>query len=137
MREDLDTRDESLLQQKTYIFERTIDKVREIAASMGASRVYAERFSNTRWVRQELDSVSKIFLSINEIIKIDELEDVFELARKICKGENGEGPGEIFMELQMKNAFLLPGSITDDVKEFAIVEVSSDEGIPINRVVKV
>jgi len=69
------------------------------------------------------------------IQKIDELEDVFELAKRICAAAGRERPSSIFMELQMKNTFLLQGAATvRGVKVFATLAGDARLGIPMRRV---
>jgi hypothetical protein len=102
---------------------------------MGIEHVYAERFSNTAWVRRELERFPEVYLHIGNIQKIDELEDVFELSKRVCAAAGRERPSSIFMELQMKNTFLLPGSATvRGVKMFAVLAGDARLGMPMKRV---
>ena len=134
-REDTHVGHPDLLEKKEYIFARMVEEVRRIARTMGVGRVYAERFSNTPWVRQELERFPEVYLHIGNIQKIDELEDVFELSKRVCAAANRERPSSIFMELQMKNTFLLPGAATvRGVKVFAVLAGDASLGIPMKRV---
>ena len=137
-REDTRAGKAVLLERREYIFSQTVKEVRRIAADMGVEHVVAERFSNTGWVRQELEHFPEVYFHIGDIRKIDELEDVFELAKRICAAAGETPPRSVFMELQMKNTFLLRGVATvRGVKTFALIAGHPGIGIPLKRVVGV
>jgi hypothetical protein len=137
-REDTRAGSAALLERREHIFARMVKEVRRIAGAMGVEHVVAERFSNTGWVRQELERFPEVYFHIEDIRKIDELEDVFELARRICAAAAEEPPRSVFMELQMKNTFLLRGVATvRGVKAFALIAGNPGIGIPLKRVVGV
>ncbi len=134
-REDTGVRQPDLLEKKEYIFSRMAQEVEGLARAMRIDRVYAERFSNTAWVRRELERYPEVYLHIGNIQKIDELEDVFELSKRVCVAAGRELPSSIFMELQMKNTFLLPGAATvRGVKVFAVLAGDARLGMPMKRV---
>ncbi len=134
-REDTPVGHPELLEKKEYIFARTVEAVQRLAQSMGIDHVYAERFSNTAWVRRELEQFPEVYLHIGDIQKIDELEDVFELSKRVCAEAGRERPSSIFMELQMRNTFLMPGAATvRGVKVFAVLGGDARLGIPMKRV---
>lgn len=129
----------ALLEKKTHLFRMLTKKIKEIGTRMGIDYIYAEKFSNTRWVRDELDAFPEIFLHVDSIIKLDELEDVFMLARQLCRAAGEAAPHEIFMELQMKNTALLPklSERVAGVKPFAILQGRPEIGIQMKRVIGV
>lgn len=134
-REDTRVGHPDLLDKKEYIFARMVDEVQRIARAVGIERVYAERFSNTAWVRRELARFPEVYLHIGHLEKIDELEDVFELSKRVCAAAGRERPSGVFMELQMKNTFLLPGAATvRGVKVFAVLAGDARLGMPMKRV---
>ena len=134
-REDTHVGHPDLLEKKEYIFSRMVEEVEGLARAMGIDHVYAERFSNTAWVRRELERFPEVYLHIGNIQKIDELEDVFELSKRVCAAAGRERPSGIFMELQMKNTFLLPGAATvRGVKVFAVLAGDARLGMPMKRV---
>jgi len=137
-REDTRVGNAALLERREYVFARMVKGVQRIAGAMGVEHVVAERFSNARWVRQELEQFPEVYFHIGDIRKIDELEDVFELAKRICAAAGTEPPRSVFMELQMKNTFLLRGVATvRGVKAFALIAGNPGIGIPLKRVVGV
>jgi len=124
-----------LLEKKEYIFARVVEEVQRLAQTMGIEHVYAERFSNTGWVRRELERYPEVYLHVGSIQKIDDLEDVFELSKRVCAAADRARPSSIFMELQMKNTFLVPGAATvRGVKGFAVLAGDARLGIPMKRV---
>lgn len=134
-REDTHVGHPDLLEKKEYIFSRMVEEVEGLARAMGIDHVYAERFSNTAWVRRELERFAEVYLHIGNIQKIDELEDVFELSKRVCAAAGRERPSGIFTELQMKNTFLLPGAATvRGVKVFAVLAGDARLGMPMKRV---
>jgi hypothetical protein len=134
-REDTRLGQPDLLEKKEYIFARMVEAVQRLAQMMGIENVYAERFSNTAWVRRELEGFPEVYLHIGNIQKIDELEDVFELSKRVCAAAGRERPFSIFMELQMKNTFLLRGTATvRGVKAFAVLAGNTRLGMPMKRV---
>ncbi len=134
-REDTHVGHPDLLEKKEYIFSRMVEEVEGLARTMGIDHVYAERFSNTAWVRQELERFPEVYLHIGNIQKIDELEDVFELSKRVCAAAGRERPSSIFMELQMKNTFLQPFAATvRGVKVFAVLAGDARLGMPMKRV---
>jgi len=134
-REDTPAGRPDLLEKKEYIFSKTIAEVQRLAGLMGIDHVYAERFSNTAWVRQEMERFPEVYLHIASIQKIDELEDVFELSKRVCAAAGRERPSSVFMELQMKNTFLLPGATTvRGVKVYAVLAGDASLGLPMKRV---
>ena len=115
-----------------------IDEVVRIAHSMGIENVCAEKFSNTNWVRHELGQFPEIYFHIDDVRKIDELEDVFELAKRICATAEEDSPSSVFMELQVKNTYLLPGAATmKGVKTFAVISGDPSLGVPMKRAIGV
>lgn len=135
-REDTRSGDADLLAQKGDIFSRVVIEVGRIAEGMGIEHVFAEKFSNTAWVRRELERFPEVYLHIGDLRKVDELEDVYELARRVCAAAGEETPADVFMELQMKNTYLLPGGATvKGVKPFAVLAGDSRMGIPMRRAI--
>jgi len=104
---------------------------------MGIHDVYAEKFSNTPWIRTEFSRLPEIFINVNQLIKLDELEDVYELARILSQESGHDGVTGVFMELQMKNTSLLRGVTKkmQGVKSFAVVQGDSADGIPMKQVI--
>lgn len=134
-REDTRLGQPDLLERKEYIFTQAVKTIVRIAEAMGIEHVYAERFSNTAWVRRELERFPEVYLHIGSIQKVDELEDVFELSKRLCAAAKRARPRSIFMELQMKNTFLLPGAATvRGVKAFAVMAGDGRLGMPMKRV---
>jgi hypothetical protein len=137
-REDTAGSDPELLEQKEGIFGRVVAEVRRLAEAMGIEHVLAERFSNTRWVREELDQFPEAYIPIGDVRKIDELEDVFGLARRICETAGEAPPSGVFMELQMKNTYLQAGVATmKGAKPFAVLAGGRGIGLPLKRVIGV
>ncbi len=127
---------DELLEHRDRIFFRVIDEILRMAADMGIERVYAEKFSNTPWVRQAFEAFPEIFLHVNQIVKLDELEDIYCFAQELSRRMGRKEPGELFMELQMKNMALVPRLTKkmEGVKSFAVLKGDPDEGIPMKRV---
>jgi hypothetical protein len=126
-----------LLAQRPQIFARLLNQILVIAQGMGIEDVYAEKFSNTPWVREAFTHLPEIYINVNQLIKLDELEDVYELARHLSH-ESGHGEvNDIFMELQMKNTSLLPtvSKRAEGVKSYAVIRGNADDGIPMKRVI--
>jgi hypothetical protein len=137
-REDTLASKAALLDRKEHIFSRMLDEVRRLARLMGISYIYAERFSNTAWVRRELERLPEVYVPIAQIWKIDELEDVFELSKRICTAAGEAAPSSVFMELQMKNTYLQPAAASaKGVKPFAVIAGDKRLGVPMKRVVGV
>ncbi len=126
-----------LLENKSLIFNTLIKEIKDLGNRMGFDHIYAERFSNTNWVRERLSQYPEIFFHVNNIIKIDELEDVFCLSCYLCKNADYPMPKEVFMEVQMKNTSLLPRvtSKMEGIKSFAIIKGNPYNGIPMKRVI--
>jgi hypothetical protein len=137
-REDTTGADPELLERKEAIFSQVVAEIRRLARAMGLEHVVAERFSNTRWVREELALFPEAYLPIGDVRKIDELEDVFALARRVCEAAGEAPPGGVFMELQMKNTFLQAGvASVRGAKAFAVLAGGAGIGLPLKRVVGV
>ncbi|RJQ75203.1 MAG: hypothetical protein C4519_15970 [Desulfobacteraceae bacterium] len=136
-RDDLEGRYRAdLMTQRGHIFRSLLEQIRAIAYRMGIHDVYAEKFSNTPWVRSELCRLPEILINVHQLIKLDELEDVFELSRMLSEGGSSEIQ-HVFMELQMKNTSLLPGVTKrmEAIKSFAVVHGNPAHGIPMKRVI--
>ncbi len=137
-REDTRASDPWLLERTEHIFSRMLEEVRRLARLMGISYVYGERFSNTAWIRRELGEFPEVYLPIAQIWKIDELEDVFELAKRLCAAAGEATPSSVFMELQMKNTFLQAAAASNKgAKPFAVIAGDKRLGVPMKRVVGV
>jgi len=137
-RDDLDAHGrEELISRQDRILQCMLAQVIQIAQKMGIDDVYAEKFSNTPWVREALGQLPEIFLNVNDLVKLDELEDIYELAQTLSRESGHPGVNDIFMELQMKNTSLLPNSTQKikGIKSFAVVQGDASDGIPIKRVV--
>jgi hypothetical protein len=126
-----------LLENRKEIFHQVLQKIIHIGKAMGIDDIYAEKFSNTGWVRNLLNDLPEIFLHVNNLIKLDELEDVFCLAQTLCKKDSTAPPKEIFMEIQMKNTSLIPSvsKKNNAVKSFAVIKGRSDDGIPMKKII--
>ncbi len=133
LREDTSLGHTRLLERKEEIFRRVVEEVVRLAGAMNIEQVYAERFSNTAWVRHELARFPEIYLGIDDVRKVDELEDVFELATRVCAAAAAEPPRSVFMELQMKNAYLQPGVVGKGAKAFAVLAGDARLGVPMKR----
>jgi hypothetical protein len=136
-REDLtgQCRDD-LLENRTFIFDRMIEEIRRIAWQMGIDRIYAEKFSNTGWVRDAFGDFPEIYLRVANIIKLDELEDIYCFSRELCQQAGRQPPSGIFMEVQTKNISLLPQASKkmEGVKSFAVIDGDPGDGLPLKRV---
>ncbi len=127
---------EDLLENRDRIFYQVIHEILRLAKDMGIERVYAEKFSNTPWVREAFQTFPEIFLHVNQIVKLDELEDVFCFSQELSRKAGRRAPTDVFMELQMKNTSLVPrlSKKIEGVKSFAVLMGDPDEGIPMKRV---
>jgi hypothetical protein len=137
-RDDIqECRRKELPENRKEIFHQVLQKIICIGKAMGIDNIYAEKFSNTKWVRELLDGLPEIFLHVNNLIKLDELEDIFCLAQALCKKNGMEPPKEIFMEIQMKNTALIPSVSKKNisVKSFAVIKGRSDDGIPMKKII--
>ncbi len=138
LRDDLPGCRQDLVDQREYIFGKTIEQIEAIARKMRIHHIYAERFSNTPWVRDYYQKYPEIFIHVNHMEKIDHLEDVFYLARELCGNAGVEMPDELFMEIQMKNTYLIPKlSKAPGVKSYTVIKGSPEDGIPKKRVIGV
>ncbi|MBW1899259.1 MAG: hypothetical protein JRI61_09395 [Deltaproteobacteria bacterium] len=128
---------EDLLEKKREIFQKVLEKIAAIGSSMGIHNIYAEKFSNTKWVRNYLNKLPEIFLHVRSLIKIDELEDLFFLSKDMFADMEDMIPKEIFMEIQMKNTSLLPGvtNKSKGIKAFAVIKGSPGDGIPMKKII--
>lgn len=128
-----------LMANKDRIFQATMDRIQTLADAMGIHHIYAEKFSNTPWIREIFDDYPEIFFNIDHLIKIDQLEDVFCLAEQLSTALGYTPPKEIFMELQMKNTYLSPGYINKapGVKSYALIRGNGEDGIPMKRIIGV
>ncbi|HSB71113.1 MAG TPA: hypothetical protein VLT62_17430 [Candidatus Methylomirabilis sp.] len=137
-REDTPLGRPDLLDKKESIFARVMEEVVRIGQSMGIATVCAEKFSNTGWVRRELARFPEIYFHIGGVRKIDELEDVFELAKRVCATAAEEPPTSVFMELQVKNTYLLRGAASvKGMKAYALISGDPGIGVPLKQAVGV
>ncbi|HEX9024141.1 MAG TPA: hypothetical protein VF799_09905 [Geobacteraceae bacterium] len=123
--------------QRDELLRSAVAEIARIADRMGIDAVYAEKFSNAGWVRDRLARYPEIYLNTMRIVKIDELEDVYCCAREFCRSHGFPLPERVFMELQVKNSYLLPGKVTGHKKSFAILRGTPKDGIPAKMVVGV
>ena len=129
---------EELLTMKDEIFQSTMDFILKLADRMNIERVFAERFSNTRWVRNALSQLPEVYFMIDSIKKIDELEDIMGLARRLFINAGKRPPISIFMEIQMLNTQLLPTTyLITRAKQFAIIRGKTSDGVPLKNVVTI
>jgi hypothetical protein len=120
------------------LLQALVAEVGVLADQMGIQRIYAEKFSNTDWIRREFsEGYPEIFLAVNQIHKMDDLEDVFECACSLSKRYGYELPQSIFMEIQMKNTALFAESVYRDSKAFALLKGAKDDGVSLRSVAKV
>jgi hypothetical protein len=139
-RDDLEEhKRDTLLEKKEAIFSRVMEEIEQLGDRMGIQRIYAEKFSNTKWVREQYESYNEIFLHVDSFVKIDELEDVYCLSLELSRSMQLHPPGDIFMEIQMKNTSLQPlvTHRTTGVKPYAVIRGNPDDGIPLKKVIGV
>ena len=127
----------AFVDQRDELLQGVAHEVTHIAERIGVDAVYAEKFSNADWVRDRLARYPEIYLNTPRIIKIDELEDVFYCASSFCRKYGFPLPERIFMELQVKNRFLMPNRVTGHNKSYAILRGSPKNGIPAKMVIGV
>ena len=113
-----------------HAFQLLMAEVKAIAGRMGIGAVYSERFSNTEWVRHELEKMPEIYLDTKRIVKVDELEDVFSCAASFCRRFGFPPPEAVFMEIQARNTYLIAESILGTNKSFALVLGDPADGLP-------
>lgn len=127
----------AFIDQRDELVRRVVAEITQIAERIGIDAVYAEKFSNAEWVRDRLAHYPEIHLSTPRIIKIDDLEDVFHCAASFCRKYGFSSPERIFMELQVKNSYLMPNKVTGQNKSFAILRGNPKNGIPAKMVIGV
>ncbi len=138
MRAQADTSSQAeFMAQRDELLRSAVAEITRIADRMGIDAVYAEKFSNAGWVRDRLARYPEVYLNTLRIVKIDELEDVYYCAREFCQSNGFPAPERVFMELQVKISYLLPGKVTGHNKSFAILRGSAKDGIPAKMVVGV
>lgn len=113
-----------------HAFQLLMAEVKAIAGRMGIASVYSERFSNTDWVRHELEKMPEVYLDTKRIVKVDELEDVFSCAASFCSHFGYPSPEAVFMEIQARNTYLIAESIMGTNKSFALVLGDPADGLP-------
>jgi len=139
-RDDLEEhKRDTLLENREVIFNRVMEEIEQLGNRMGIQRIYAEKFSNTKWVRERFESFKEIFLHVDSLVKLDELEDIYCLSLELSRHMGLSPPGEIFMEIQMKNTSLQPlvTHRTAGVKPYAVIRGNPDDGIPMKNVIGV
>ena len=111
--------------------------IENLADAMNIQHIYAEKFSNTSWIRDIYRSYPEIFFHVDHLMKIDQLEDVFTIAEEVSASMEYDRPEEVFMELQVKNTYLSPGYINKapGVKSFALIRGDAGNGIPMKRII--
>jgi hypothetical protein len=127
----------AFIDQRDELLRSVVAEITQIADRIGVDAVYAEKFSNAEWVRDRLAGYPEIYLNTPRIIKIDDLEDVFHCAASFCRKYGFPLPERIFMELQVKNSYLMPNRVTGHNKSFAILRGSPKNGIPAKMVIGV
>jgi len=126
-----------IIKHKNDIFSKTIKFVENLAEGMNIQHIYAEKFSNTPWIRDIYSSYPEIFFHVDHLMKIDQLEDVFAIAEEVSGSMGYDSPEEVFMELQVKNTYLSPGYINKapGVKSFSLIRGDAGNGIPMKRII--
>ena len=101
--------------------------------------MYAIRSYYAPWVRDKISAYPEIFLHVDHIFKIDQLEDVYCLIKELTTRYGYNVPQEVFMEIQMKNTCLLPDYINKapGVKSFSVIRGKASDGIPMKRIIGV
>jgi hypothetical protein len=129
----------SLGRYRDEIFSKTMECITGLADKMNIHDIYAEKFSNTPWVRDNLKGYPEIFLHVDHLLKIDQLEDVYYLAKDLSGRYGYDMSEEVFMEIQMKNTFLQPGYIhkAPRVKSFGLIRGHARDGIPMKQIIGV
>jgi hypothetical protein len=130
---------DALLDNREDIFSAVIKEITHLGDRMGIQCIYAEKFSNTKWVRDQLDLFQEIFFHVDGFIKLDEMEDVYCLSLDLSRDMQMEPPGEVFMEIQVKNTSLQPlvAHRKAGVKPYAVIRGNPDDGIPMKKVIGV
>jgi hypothetical protein len=133
------TENNHLREHRDEIFSKTISWIIGLAGKMNITDIYAEKFSNTPWIREHLNAYPEIFFHVDHMIKIDQLEDVYSLAEELSLRYGYIMPKGIFMEVQMVNTFLRPGYIhkAPGVKSFGLISGNAHDGIPMKRIIGV
>jgi hypothetical protein len=102
-REDTHVGHPDLLEKKEYIFSRMVQEVEGLARAMGIDHVYAERFSNTEWVRRELERFPEVYLHMG--ISRRSANGRCLRTKRVCAAAGQERRQHLHGN-QMKNTFL-------------------------------
>jgi hypothetical protein len=113
-------------------------EVQRIAAAMGIDDIYAELFSNNPLVRQWLEGMERIYLDVNSLHKVDELEDVYSMACTLAREYEQEQPDHVFMEIQFRNIQLMSHHTPRrNIKGFARLQQGRLSGYAMGQVIGV
>ena len=122
----------------TEILEQTRSEILRIADAMGMEDVYAELFSNNPLLREWLQGQERIFLDVNRLHKVDDLEDVFELGCRLARECDMPEPGHLFMEIQFRNTQLMSHQTQRrTIKGFASLRRGRLSGLAMGHVIGV
>lgn len=111
-------------------------EILRIADAMGVQDVFCELFSNNLMVRQWLERFERVYLDVNSIHKVDELEDLYLFARQLSRKHGMPEPDHLFMELQFRNIQLMSHQTARrNMKGFACLRAGRLSGKAMNQVV--
>lgn len=120
------------------VLESVRREILRIADAMGVQDVYLELFSNNPIVRGWLEGFEKTYLDVGAIHKVDELEDIFNLARSLSAAFDEPAPDHVFMEIQFRNTQLMSHQTPKtNIKGFATLRTGSVSGFAMSKVIGV
>ena len=99
------------------ILQALFDAVKALADDMGVQAVYVDKYSNTKWVREEVGRLPSDSYHISEVIKPFQNDLIAAVIERILN----EPPADVVEEIQARNIGLMDQQLRPNYKEVGVL----------------
>lgn len=114
---------EKLYKRRFEILETLFSHVKSLADRMGIESVYVDKYSNTKWVRAEVDKLPSDSYHISDVDKPYQTGAIADVIKNLI----GEAPVEIYEEIQAANVTLMDQYLQANHKEIGVLRGRRDD----------
>ncbi|MCP3954548.1 MAG: hypothetical protein GY697_20370 [Desulfobacterales bacterium] len=107
----------SIYARRIDILQALFAVVKDLAGQMGVQAVYVDKYSNTKWVREEVGKLPSDSYHINDVIKPFKNDLIEAVIRKILKTSSTD----VAEEIQARNISLMDQQLRPNYKEVGVL----------------
>ncbi len=108
---------ESIYARRKELLQALFDAVKKLAEQMGVQAIYVDKYSNTKWVREEVGRLPADSYHVSEVVKPFQNDLIGAVIRKILN----HPPVDVVEEIQARNINLMDQQLRPNYKEVGVL----------------